>query len=180
MIDRFGHVPDFPTPDYCPSEQTTTTKDTCVGACRRGPGDNNDTFSIYMKKCHASTEDLFRRTEKRRQTAASAAGQRGKKRTNQDRGFRRRAVIFKLGKIGPVVTEGVLDERTAETDDGYATHDDDEGEPLVEMQAALEEEDREDTDEEDECTTRHLEDRDGSVEQADVHQLGTGVAWAWA
>ena len=158
-----------------------------MGACRRGPGDNNDTFSIYMKKCHASTEDLFRRTEKRRQTAASAAGQRGKKRTNQDRGFRRRAVIFlfELGKIGPVFTEGVLDERTTEADDGDAAHDDDEGEPLVEVQAALEEQDREDADEEDECTPRHLEDRDGGIEQADVHQLRVLGHWhywrgAWA
>lgn len=79
-----------------------------------------------------------------------------------------------------MVAEGVLDERTAEANDGYAAHDDDEGEPLVEVQAALEEEDREDTDEEDECTTRHLEDRNRGVEQADVHQLGVGVAWAWA
>lgn len=79
-------------------------------------------------------------------------------------------------------TEGILDERTAEADDAYAAHDDDKGEPLVEVQAALEEYDGEDADEEDKCTTRHLEDRDGGIEQADVHQLG--VCWrgrgAWA
>ncbi len=73
-----------------------------------------------------------------------------------------------------MLTESVLNQRTAEANDAYAAHDDDKGEPLVEVQAAVEEHDREDTDEEDECTTRHLEDRDGRVEQADVHQLGVG------
>lgn len=85
------------------------------------------------------------------------------KRTDQDGGLRRRAVVFKLGRIGRVVAEGVLDEGAAEADDSDATHDNDKGEPLVEVEAAVEEQDREDADEEDECATRHLEDRDWCV-----------------
>lgn len=67
--------------------------------------------------------------------------------------------------------EDLLDERAAEPDDGDAAHDDDEREPLVEVQAAAEEEHGEDADEEDERAARHLEDRDRRVEQPDVHQL---------
>ena len=67
--------------------------------------------------------------------------------------------------------EDLLDERAAEPDDGDAAHDDDEREPLVEVQAAAEEEHGEDADEEDERAARHLEDRDWRVEQPDVHQL---------
>ena len=101
-----------------------------------------------------------------------------KKRTDQDRCLRRRAVIFKPGRIRLVLVEGLLDEGAAESDDGDATHDDDEGEPLVEVQAAVEKHDGEDADEEDERAAGHLEDRDGCIEEADVHQLYMGCGFA--
>jgi hypothetical protein len=63
-----------------------------------------------------------------------------------------------------VFVQGLLDQGATEADHTDAAHDDEEGEPLVEVQPAVEEDDREDADEEDERAARHLEDRDGGVE----------------
>ena len=103
-----------------------------------------------------------------------------KTRTNEHRGLGRGAILhLKLGGTELVpIAEGILDEGAAEADDSDAAHDDKEGEPLVEVEPAVEKHDGEDADEEDEGAAGHLEDRDGRVEQADVHQLYC-VACGW-
>jgi len=153
-------------------------RDTCVGVWRGGGRVVMTRFNFNMKteilllllllleeEAEAGRQD----NERMKRKGKDFRG----KRTDQDGGLRRRAILFKL-KLGPVLPEGVLDEGAAEADDGDAAHDDEKGEPLVKVEAAVEKDDREDADEEDECATCHLEDRDWGIEQANVHQLRVG------
>ena len=86
-------------------------RDTCVGVRRRrGPG-GNDTFQFQYENRGSSPASSSSRERGRGRQDNERTKRKGKdfrgKRTDQDGGLRRRAILFKL-KLGPVLPEGVL------------------------------------------------------------------------
>lgn len=70
-----------------------------------------------------------------------------------------------------LVTDDVLDEGSAETNQADAGHDDEQGEPLVEIEMAAKEYDRKKTDPEDEGPAGHLVDGNGGVSRKEVRAV---------